>query len=582
MNGNPLVIDLMTKLRVQDILDVACRKRKVELCQETAGILQERRDHVIHYVEDSGTQHYGFNRGFGHNVQLEVDAGGTGALQVNLIRSHACGVGDPAPCGSVRATMLLRAASLARGHSGVRPVVVQRLLDMLNNDVVPVVPRFGSVGASGDLAPLSHIALGLMGEGDVFVGGKGPVKAQTAFSRAGIKKLELEMKEGLALNNGIQFTTGLGFIVLDQVRNLLHNAALATSLSAQVMLGADTPFRADLHRLRRHPGACRVAGWIWQLMQGSPIRDFHRPHNVDGEVQDPYNLRCSAQILGACAELIDDAERTLLIEANSVTDNPVILELTEEQLKHIEGGGFSEDEMTAKKGQFIDIVSGGLFHGMPVAVRLYGLMEAMGIMARLSNMRSARYVDEGRNKGMTSDLIWPEKVKKGVYSGMMIPEYVSAALTNWIWGSCMPSHLFSFSTDAGQEDHVSMSAGLAVRLWETLPRMAEVLAIEIAFAAQARAVRQEIGSIPSKVEGRKKVDFSEGDWCLSAATEAVVQRVWKVFPPLEEDEVLSDRLKNLAEIVASGELVRIASGKLAEGSDGSVFPDPAVGAFDDD
>ncbi len=580
MSSKSLKIHHEMQLTATDVLEVAQEDRKVELAPDTYELLKTRRRQVVDYVLGSATQHYGFNRGFGHNVKLSVDKEGVGALQENLLRSHACGVGDPAPPEVVRATMLLRAASLARGHSGVRPAVVERLLEMLDHNVVPVVPRFGSVGASGDLAPLSHMALPLMGEGEVVWGGERRAAGEV-LSDLGWEPLQLEMKEGLALNNGIQFTTAIGFVALDKTRTLLENAALVTALSAQVFLGADTPFRRDLHLLRPHPGACRLAGWIWQLMQGSPIREFHRPYDVDGEVQDAYSFRCSAQILGACAELIDDVERTLLIEANSVTDNPVILKLGEDQLPHIERGEFGESEIKAKLGEYIDIVSGGHFHGMPVAVRLYGLLEAMGIMARLSNMRAARYVDEGRNRGLPADLIWPDKVGKGVYSGMMIPEYVSAGLTNWIWGSSMPTHLFSLSTDAGQEDHVSMSAGLAVRVLETLPRLSEVLAIEFAYAAQARAVREAQGSIPSQVHP-EGVPFSDGGWRLSLAGEKVVEKIWEAFPVLKTDEVLSDRLQKLAKLVADGTLVDVASETLRKdlGDAARVFPDPRIGTVE--
>lgn len=209
-----------------------------------------------------------------------------------------------------------------------------------------------------------------------------------------------------------------------------------------------------------------------------------RALSIDGEIQDPYNIRCAGQILGTCRDLIEEARKTLETEANSVTDNPLILP-----------GKNNPDEFT-------EIISGGHFHGMPVAVKLYNFMQAMGIMSRLSNMRCARYVDEARNKRLGSDLKWHglDNNQKATCSGIMISEYTSAALTNLIWGACMPIHLFSLSTDAGQEDHVSMSAGLAVRVWETVPRLADILAIELAMATQAASIRKTMDYIPSKIK----------------------------------------------------------------------------------
>lgn len=485
--------------------------------------------------------------------------------------------------------MLLRVQSLARGFSGVRSIIVQRLIDMLNKDIVPCVPMLGSVGASGDLAPMSHIGLSAMlGVGKVRH--KGVImNAKTAFLKNGLSPIRLEMKEGLALNNGVQFMTALGLHAYIKMDMLLKTACIATAMSTQVMLGADTPFRADLHELRPNPGAVKVARWIWKLMSNSPIREAHRPYNIDGEVQDPYNIRCAAQILGACAELIDEAGQALLLEANSVTDNPLILKATAKN-------GWDKREGGKYLDQYVDIVSGGHFHGMPVAIRVYNMLQAMAIMARLSNMRCARYVDQDRNKGLGSDLKWPGLTQNeyAVSSAMMIPEYTSAALTNWIWGACMPNHLFSISTDAGQEDHVSMGTGVAVRLVETLPRLAETLAIELAYATQAAAIRKSMDYIPSKAPipeepqelkekqkslekdlkefyGEKKleVDFrliKKYPWQkkqrkLNRVGEAILKKIdsKEGFPHLKKDRFMAEDIKRLSELVMNGEILTIAS-----------------------
>ncbi len=556
------------EVSIQDVLRVGEGGVAVELADETAALLDERRAQIVAFVNDTHEPAYGFNRGFGHNVKLEVGPEGTEALQVNLIRSHASGVGPAAPREIVRCAMFLRACSLARGHSGVRAVVVQRLLDCLNADITPVVPRLGSVSASGDLAPLSHIALGIMGEGEVFVRDeREPKSAAVALADAGIPPLRLEMKEGLALNNGVQYTTAIGAYCLGRLEVLLKNACLATALTTQVILGADTPFRADLHELRPHPGAKRVARWIFDLMAGSPIREAHRPYEVDGEIQDPYNIRCAAQVLGACAEILSRASQTLTVEMNSVTDNPLLLKATPEH-------GWDRRYDGKYLGQYVEITSGGHFHGMPVAVEMYGLLQAMAMMARLSNMRCVRYVDEDRNKGLGSDLKWPGPTDdnqvmqvQATLSGMMIPEYVSAALTNWIWGLCMPSHLFSLSTDAGQEDHVSMAANVALRVLDALPRLAETLAIEIAFAAQAAAIRKEMDHIPSRAHcghcgtTKKRYPWKPHERMLNEVGEEVLRKVAESFPTVTKDRPFSNELQALATRVLDGTLIQVAEGR---------------------
>jgi len=297
-------------------------------------------------------------------------------------------MGEPVDAEVVRAVMFLRARSLVLGHSGVRSKLVESLINLLNADIVPVVPRMGSVGASGDLAPLSHVALALLGEGDVLAPGSRERRpASEVLREAGLEPLKLEMKEGLALNNGVQFSTALGILSLSKIEMLLETACLATAVSNQVMLGSDTPYLEELHQLRPHPGAMKMAERLRHYMNDSPIRASHQRYDVDGVVQDPYSLRCAAQILGACSEEISEARKTFEIEINSATDNPLLL----------------PDE----NGEYTNIISGGHFHGMPIAMKLYNLLEAMSVMARLSNMRCVRFVDGARNRGLGHDLKWP-------------------------------------------------------------------------------------------------------------------------------------------------------------------------------
>jgi len=551
-----LVISVDGELSPRDVVDVALRERKVTLAPAAKALLAARRAEIVDYInapENDGLQAYGFNTGFGHNVRLKVGSASLKELQRSLIHSHSSAVGPDADVETIRATMILRARSLSRGHSAVRPIVVETLIALLNAGITPAVPRYGSVSASGDLAPLSHVALALLGEGYVYVNGKRK-RSSAALKAAGIAPLVLDMKEGLALNNGVQYSTALGILAAAKLDTLLKTAAITAALSTQLMLGADTPFREDLHALRPHPGAQRMARWIFALMKNSPLREAHRNFDVDGEIQDPYNIRCAAQVLGTCAELLARAEKTFTIEANSVTDNPIIL---------------------AKGGRTIDIVSGGHFHGMPVAVDLYGLIQAAAMVSVLVNLRCARYVDPNRNKGLGNDLKWPGDLdrmkhagivraddramreRQSISSALMIPEYATAGLANAIWGLAMPSHLFSISTDAGQEDHVSMAANVGLRLHEALDRLADALAIELAFAFQAAALRKEMKGIPTRAPDRAKEwqALSAAQCRLSPVSEMLLGEIGRHFKVVKTDRSLAGELKALASAVTAGRFV---------------------------
>jgi histidine ammonia-lyase len=570
----------------EDIVNVA-KGAEVTVNKATDALLSTRRDQVKNYIRDTGQPAYGFNRGFGSNVHLEVAPENLTALQENLIRSHACCVGEAAPPEVVRGTMFLRAKSLALGYSAVRPIIVHQLVEALNKGLIPVVPSFGSVSASGDLAPLSHIALCLfLGEGQAFIQEnakhQGPMPAPEALKKVGLETISLEMKEGLALNNGVQYSTSLCALATDALGIILKTATVATALVAQVMLAADTPFRRDLHNLRRHRGSQVIADCIFQLMAGSPLREAHLPYDIDGEIQDPYNLRCAAQILGPCLELLWRAKRTIVIEANSVTDNPIILQATRDS---------SIERKQFYLGQYVEIVSGGHFHGMPIAVDAFGLIQAASIIARLSNMRCVRFVDADRNKGLGPDLKWPGRVPPGKHwdnpnqynmddigrhqsmqSAMMIPEYTSAALTNWIWGQAMPNHLFSLSTDSGQEDHASMAANVAIKAFQIMPRLAEIVAIELAFAAQAAAIRKQAPAIPSRAPKHDLEDpGAVKDWhkiqpqyrMLSDACEKVLQVVENHFPAVKRDRNMSAEIASLSQAVLNGDIMS-AAGNVAD------------------
>ncbi len=569
-----LVIDHARPLTMPEILSIAEPGVQVIMSDATRGQLQTRRADVERFIAEQRRPAYGFNRGFGHNVDLAVPADQLSQLQENLILSHAVGLGDSVDQDIVRVTMLLRVMSLTRGYSGVRPELVDGLIGLLNHGITPLVPEFGSVGASGDLAPLSHIALALLGKGRVYYRGE-ELESAEALKQAGMAPLQLEMKEGLALNNGVQFMNAIGILSCSRLKTLLKSAVINTALVSQVMLAPDTYFRSDFHALRPHPGAVRVADWIWHLMENSPIRESHRPFEVDGQVQDPYNIRCAAQVLGTCWELIDKAERAFLIEADSATDNPILL-------------AAGKDAQPNYRGKYVDIVSGGHFHGMPVAVQIFNLLQALGIMTNLAHQRSTRFVDESKNKGLGRDLKWPQLSpdENAVSSGLMMLEYTSAALVNDIWGSLTPSHLFNIGTNSGQEDHVSMGASLAVRLLKTIPKAAQVLAIELGYICQAIAIRRILPVIPTyatlppdieqelaqvrlklqksvkgvifevAVQGEHPV--SEAERRLSPVSESLYGTIeeMKLFPVVTADRVLAGDVMKLAGFIEQGRMVQ--------------------------
>jgi histidine ammonia-lyase len=468
---------------------------------------------------------YGLNTGFGSNYRDHVSAEDLKKLQRNLIVSHCAGVGPYAPAPVARATTFLRAASLARGRSVVRPVIVETLIAMLNEGVTPAIPRQGSVSASGDLAPLSHVGAVVIGEGRV-LSGDGAVETREFLrqSKTAFAPIELEMKEGLALNNGCQYANAWGALATAAMQRLIEAAALTTALHVQAMRGAGRPFREDLHRLRAHAGSQVVARWVFALLDGYGLQDVSTDvkHAFDGQIQDPYNLRCAAQVLGPCLDLVARAEATMTTEAQSVTDNPIDL------------------NTSAERYDLDLITSGGHFHGMPVAIDAYGLLQAAGVMARLSNLRCARIVDQRKNKGLGPQMRGPNPSPS--QSGLMIAEYTTAGLCNDIWALAMPSHLMSLSTDSGQEDHVSMAAGVAMRAHEAAERLARILAIELAFASQADHVRA--------------TNPEEKPIALGARTQRALDKVREIFPLVGEDRELSSDIERLAEKVLSGDVAK--------------------------
>ncbi|MBZ0114921.1 MAG: histidine ammonia-lyase [Thermoanaerobaculia bacterium] len=395
---------------------------------------------------------YGINTGFGDLANVRIARDKLATLQERLILSHAAGVGEPLPDPVVRGMLLLRANALARGHSGVRPELIDGLLALLNHGVAPIVPSRGSVGASGDLAPLAHLALPLLGRGRVRIDGEVKSGAE-GLAHAGLKPFVLEAKEGLALINGTQaMTAQLALSVLD-VRRLVKLADLFGALATDAMRGTDCAFDARLHALRPHPGQGESALNLWQLLQGSAIRESHRRDDI--RVQDPYSIRCMPQVHGAVRDVLRDIEARVVIEMNSVTDNPLV---------------FPESG---------EILSGGNFHGEPMALAADSLAIAVAELGSISERR----IEKLTNHSFSA--LPPFLVEEaGLNSGFMIAQVTAAALVSENKTLCHPASVDSIPTSADKEDHVSMGMWAAIKLRQVVDNVEIVLAIEWLAAAQ--------------------------------------------------------------------------------------------------
>ncbi len=400
----------------------------------------------------TGEPLYGINTGFGRLASTRIAPERLAQLQLNLLRSHAAGTGPLLPPPVVRLVLALKALSLARGASGVRPAVVEALRALLNNDVLPAIPAKGSVGASGDLAPLAHLALVLVGEGEAF-SGTTVLGGAEAMARAGLAPLTLGPKEGLALLNGTQVSTALALAGLFAAETLLRSALVAGAMSLEGARGSDTPFDPRIHALRGQPGQIAAAAALRGLLAGSAIRESHRLG--DPRVQDPYSLRCQPQVAGACADLLAHAAQVLEREANAVTDNPLV----------VEGG---------------EILSGGNFHAEPVAFAADAIALALAELGAISERRTALLTDPALS-GLPAFLV----AEGGVNSGFMLAQVTAAALVAENRALAVPRSTDSLPTSANQEDHVSMATGAALRLAEMAGNLAGILAIELLAAAQA-------------------------------------------------------------------------------------------------
>jgi len=445
----PVMVD-GESLTIEDVVQVARHNEPVILDDSAVPRIKSSRA-VVETAIKEGDVVYGVNTGFGNLANVSINKEDLARLQVNLIRSHSVGVGPPFSKEVVRGMMLLRANALAKGYSGVRPEVIETLIEMLNKDVVPVVPQQGSVGSSGDLAPLAHMALVLIGEGKAFYSGK-TVSGKEALHKAGIKPLVLQAKEGVALINGTQPMSAVGTLVIHDALRLIHDATIASSMSLEALRGTRTATDERIHAIRPHEGQTDVAAAQRKILLESEINQSHADC---GKVQDAYSLRCIPQVLGASLDAIRFAYSILETEINAATDNPLV---------------FGDDGV---------VISGGNFHGQPVALAMDFIGIAIAEIANISERRVNRLVNPN-----LSELPAFLTTEGGLESGMMIAQYTAAALVSENKVLAHPASVDSIPTSADQEDHVSMGTIAARKAANILENAQNVVAIEYMCACQ--------------------------------------------------------------------------------------------------
>jgi histidine ammonia-lyase len=498
-----------------DLEDVARCSRPVDLAPEARASVRRARE-VVEGLDHLGVpKHvYGVNTGFGALAEVLISPGDVRTLQHNLLRSHACGVGPDLPREDVRAMMVLRAQVLALGHSGVREILVDQLVALLNADVVPRIPAQGSVGASGDLAPLAHLALVLIGEGEARFGGR-LLPGDEALAAAGLTPLVLEAKEGLALINGTQYMAGLGALSLLEASRLATLADVAGAMSLEALKGSLRPFDERLMKLRPHPGQAESASNLRRMLTGSAIMESHRDC---GKVQDAYSLRCMPQVHGATRDALRWASEVIERELNSVTDNPLVFPAD---------GAQTEPEF----------ISGGNFHGQPLAIALD--LAAIGV-AELANI-SERRVEQLVNPALSSGLTPFLAQRTGLDSGFMIAQVASASLVSENKILCHPASVDSIPSSAGREDHVSMGSVSARKFAQIVANVRSSLAIEFLTACagldQRLPLEPSLGVRAAYRLIREEVPIMAGDRPLyrDIATVTGLISTGKLLTRLEEE-----------------------------------------------
>jgi histidine ammonia-lyase len=484
--------------------------------------MQRSRD-VVERLAAEGAVVYGVTTGFGALADQSIASEDAARLQENLLVSHAAGVGDPLPREVVRAMLLLRANTLALGYSGARPVVVERLLDFLRLGIHPVVPAQGSVGASGDLAPLAHLALPVIGRGHVELGGQ-VVPALIALRETGLEPLTLGAKEGLALLNGTQLMTALGALLAADAERLLRTASVAAAMSVEALLGTEVAFAEAYQRARPHPGQAAVAAELRWLLRDSGLQHGH--HDSSHKVQDPYSLRCVPQVHGAVRDALDHLGRVLAIEMNAATDNPLVFP----------DGGVTDADASATGGGLV--ISGGNFHGEPVALALDFAKVALAELGSISERRTALLLDPHLNGGLPAFL----GSGSGLETGLMLLQYTAAALVSENKVLAHPASVDSIPTSANQEDHVSMGPIGGRHARTVLEHVERIVGIELLCATRALDLRLATTAGSSAGVG-------------VAAARA---RVREVVPAWERDREPRPDLEAVIGLVHSGDLAALA------------------------
>ena len=496
INGNDLSLD--------DLRQVVYERRPVELADSARKKVVAAREVVEKLLRENRVA-YAINTGVGKLSDVRIEPAQNRQLQVNLIRSHSAGVGEPLSQAETRAMMLLRANSLAKGFSGVRPEVIDLICAMLNRGVHPVVPSQGSVGASGDLAPLAHLALAMIGEGQVWQE-NARISSAEALQRAGIKPLVPEAKEAISLINGTQAMLAVGTLSLLAAETLVATADVLGAMSLDALHGTDVAFDARIHDARPHAGQTQVAANLRRLLAGSEIRESHKDC---GRVQDAYSLRCIPQVHGAVRDTLVFCRRTFEIEMNSAVDNPLVF---------VKGHGEG------------DIISGGNFHGQPLAFALDYMAIVLSALAGISERRIERLVNPALNEGLPPFLA-PDA---GINSGFMMPQVTAAALATENKGLAHPASVDSITTSGNKEDYVSMGMAAAIKLKRVVANATNVLAIEACAAAQALDFLSPLKS--------------------SQPLQKAHATIREVSPKIEHDRVFAEDFAKLAELIRAGAL----------------------------
>jgi histidine ammonia-lyase len=469
-------------LDFQQVKDLLYKDWQLSLTANAEKKILRCREYLNKKLSNSDELFYGINTGFGFFQDVKISKSQLEELQSNLLKSHACGVGEEVPKDVVKLMMMLKIKSLSYGYSGVGIEIVKRLTDMYNNDVLPVIYTQGSLGASGDLAPLSHLSLPLIGLGEVYYKGI-KYEAQEMLKKFDWKPIELQSKEGLALINGTQFMGAYGLYSLVNAERLIAWADIIAAISFEAFDGVDDCFNEKIHKIRSHKGQVDTAARLRELLNGSEIASQKK-----SQVQDPYSFRCIPQVHGATKDSFDHVLNVFLKEANSVTDNPNI---------------FPDDDL---------ILNGGNFHGQPLALTLDFLSIAMAELGSISERRTYQLLSG--QKGLPLFLV----KNPGLHSGLMIPQYTAAGIVSENKQLCTPASVDSMSSSNNQEDHVSMGANAATKCLRVVQNVERVLAIELLTAVQALEYRRPLRSSPAieKIVSafREKVSFNNADRVL--------------------------------------------------------------------